>query len=167
MEDAYIGKATERIFLPLIKTQLPEIVDINLPVEAVFHNLCIVSIKKRYPGQAKKVMFALWGMGQMMFSKIIIVLDDDVNVQDMRQVMWATTTRMNPATDVTIIDNAPTDTLDHASPLTNLGSKMGIDATRKGSGEGFNREWPDVLKMDGKVKARIDSIWKELGLDNR
>ncbi len=165
MEDAYLGKATERIFLPLIKTQHPEVVDINLPVEAVFHNLCVVSIKKRYPGQAKKVMFALWGMGQMMFAKIIIVLDDDVNVQDMRQVMWATTTRMNPATDVTIIDNAPTDTLDHASPLPNLGSKMGIDATRKGSGEGFNREWPDVLRMDNGVKARIDSIWKGLGLD--
>ncbi len=164
MEDAYLGKATERIFLPLIKTQLPEIVDINLPVEAVFHNLCIVSIKKRYPGQAKKVMFALWGMGQMMFSKIIIVLDDDVNVQDMRQVMWATTTRMDPARDVTIIDNAPTDTLDHASQLPNLGSKMGIDATRKGKGEGFNREWPNVLRMDSEVKARTDRIWKELGL---
>jgi 4-hydroxy-3-polyprenylbenzoate decarboxylase len=165
MEDAYLGKATERIFLPLMKTQLPEIVDINLPVEAVFHNLCIVSIKKRYPGHAKKVMFALWGMGQMMFAKTIIVLDDDVNVQDLKQVLWATTTRMNPATDVTIIDGAPTDTLDHASPLPNLGSKMGIDATRKGPDEWFNREWPDALKMDSGVKARIDRIWKELGAD--
>lgn len=164
MEDAYLGKATERIFLPLIKAQLPEIVDINLPIEAVFHNLCIVSIKKRYPGHAKKVMFALWGMGQMMFAKTIIVLDDDVNVQNMREVLWATTTRMDPARDVTIIDKAPTDTLDHASPLPNLGSKMGIDATRKGSSEGFNREWPEVLRMDDEVKARIDRIWKELGL---
>lgn len=164
MEDAYLGKATERIFLPLMKTQLPEIVDINLPVEAVFHNLCIVSIKKRYPGHAKKVMFALWGMGQMMFAKTIIVLDDDVNVQDMREVLWATTTRMDPARDVIIIDRAPTDTLDHASPLPNLGSKMGIDATRKGKDEGFNREWPDALKMDEAVKARVDMIWKELGL---
>ncbi|VVB91205.1 3-octaprenyl-4-hydroxybenzoate carboxy-lyase [uncultured archaeon] len=164
MEDAYLGKATERIFLPLMKTQLPEIVDINLPVEAVFHNLCIVSIKKRYPGHAKKVMFALWGMGQMMFAKTIIVLDDDVNVQDMREVLWATTTRMDPARDVIIIDRAPTDTLDHASPLPNLGSKMGIDATRKGKDEGFNREWPDALKMDEAVKARVDTIWKELGL---
>lgn len=163
MEDAYLGKATERIFLPLMKAQLPEIVDINLPVEAVFHNLCIVSIKKRYPGQAKKVMFALWGMGQMMFAKTIIVLDNDVNVQDLREVLWAVTTRMDPAKDVTIIDRAPTDTLDHASPLSNLGSKMGIDATRKGPDEGFNREWPDALKMNKEVKLRVDSIWKEIG----
>lgn len=164
MEDAYLGKATERIFLPLIKAQLPEIVDMNLPVEAVFHNLCIVSIKKRYPGHAKKVMFALWGMGQMMFAKTIIVLDSDVNVQNLREVLWATTTRFDPANDVTIIDKTPTDTLDHASPLPNLGSKMGIDATRKGGDEGFNREWPEVLRIDDAVKARIDGIWKELGL---
>lgn len=164
MEDAYLGKATERIFLPLMKMQLPEIADINLPVEAVFHNLCIVSIKKRYPGHAKKVMFALWGMGQMMFAKTVIVLDDDVNVQDMGEVLWATTTRMDPARDVVIIDRAPTDTLDHASPHPNLGSKMGIDATRKGPDEGFNREWPDALEMDSEIKARVDRIWKELGL---
>lgn len=164
MEDAYLGKATERIFLPLMKAQLPEIVDINLPVEAVFHNLCIVSIKKRYPGHAKKVMFALWGMGQMMFAKTIIVLDDDVNVQDMREVLWATTTCYDPAKDVTIIDRAPTDTLDHASPLPNFGSKMGIDATRKGPDEGFNREWPDSLKMEESVKKRIDGLWNQLGL---
>lgn len=162
MEDAYLGKATERIFLPLMKAQLPEIVDVNLPVEAVFHNLCIVSIKKRYPGHAKKVMFALWGMGQMMFAKTIIVLDDDVNVQDLKEVLWATTTRFDPAKDVTIIDRAPTDTLDHASPLSNLGSKMGIDATRKGPDEGFNREWPDALKMEESVKKRIDGLWSEL-----
>jgi 4-hydroxy-3-polyprenylbenzoate decarboxylase len=161
MEDAYLGKATERIFLPLVRTQLPEVVDINLPVEAVFHNLCIVSIKKRYPGHARKVMFALWGMGQMMFAKTIIVLDDDVNVQDMREVLWAATTRMDPAKDVMIIDRVATDTLDHASPLPNLGSKMGIDATRKGRDEGFMREWPDVLKMDAGVKARVDKMWKE------
>lgn len=164
MEDAYLGKATERIFLPLMKAQLPEIMDVNLPVEAVFHNLCIVSIKKRYPGHAKKVMFALWGMGQMMFAKTLIILDDDVNVQDMREVLWATTTRMDPAMDVTIIDKAPTDTLDHASPIVNLGSKMGIDATRKWKEEGFNREWPDALIMDARIKSRIDGIWKELGL---
>ncbi len=164
MEDAYLGKATERIFLPLMKAQLPEIVDINLPVEAVFHNLCIVSIKKRYPGHAKKVMFALWGMGQMMFAKTIIVLDDDVNVQDMKNVLWATTTRIDPAQDVMLIDRAPTDTLDHASHLPNLGGKMGIDATRKGKDEGFNREWPLALKMDDRVKAHIDRIWNELGL---
>lgn len=164
MEDAYLGKATERIFLPLMKAQLPEIVDINLPVEAVFHNLCIVSIKKRYPGHAKKIMFALWGMGQMMFAKTIIVLDNDVNVQDLREVLWATTTRFDPAKDVTIIDRAPTDTLDHASPLSNLGSKMGIDATRKGPDEGFDREWPEALKMEDKIIKRIDGLWGEMGL---
>jgi 4-hydroxy-3-polyprenylbenzoate decarboxylase len=164
MEDTYLGKATERIFLPLMKAQLPEIVDINLPTEAVFHNLCIVSIKKRYPGHAKKIMFALWGMGQMMFAKTIIVLDADVNVQDLREVLWATTTRMNPAIDVIIIDKTPTDTLDHASPLPNLGSKMGIDATRKSLSEGFSREWPDAIKMDKEVKTRVDSIWKEIGI---
>ncbi|MBU3966896.1 MAG: menaquinone biosynthesis decarboxylase [Euryarchaeota archaeon] len=164
MEDAYLGKATERIFLPLMKAQLPEIVDINLPVEAVFHNLCIVSIKKRYPGHAKKIMFALWGMGQMMFAKTIIVLDNDVDVQDLKEVLWATTTRFDPAKDVTIIDRAPTDTLDHASPLSNLGSKMGIDATRKGPDEGFDREWPEALKMEAKVIKRIDGLWGEMGL---
>lgn len=164
MEDAYLGKATERIFLPLMRAQLPEIVDVNLPVEAVFHNLCIVSIRKRYPGHAKKVMFALWGMGQMMFAKTIIILDDDVNVQDMREVLWAATTRMDPAMDVMIMDRTPTDTLDHASPILNLGSKMGIDATRKWKEEGFIREWPDALRMDERVKSRVDSIWKELGL---
>ncbi len=164
MEDAYLGKATERIFLPLIKAQIPEIVDMNLPVEAVFHNLCIVSIKKRYPGHAKKIMFALWGMGQMMFAKTIIVLDDDVNVQDLKEVLWAATTRFDPAKDVTIIDRAPTDTLDHASPISNLGSKMGIDATRKDADEGFNREWPEALKMDESIKKRIDSLWSEIGL---
>ncbi len=165
MEDAYLGKATERIFLPLMKAQLPEIVDINLPVEAVFHNLCIISMKKRYPGHAKKVMFALWGMGQMMFAKTIIVLDGDVNVQDLREVLWATTTRIDPARDVVIVERAPADTLDHASSLPNLGSKMGIDATRKRPDEGFDREWPDALKMEGRVKSRVDGIWKDLGLD--
>ncbi len=164
MEDAYLGKATERIFLPLIKAQLPEIMDINLPVESVFHNLCIVSIRKRYPGHARKVMFALWGMGQMMFAKTIIILDDDVNVQDMKEVLWATTTRMDPARDVIILDKTPTDTLDHASPLPNFGSKMGIDATRKGPDENFNREWPEALQMDEAVKRHIDLIWKDLDL---
>ncbi len=103
-------------------------------------------------------------MGQMMFTKTIIVLDDDVNVQDIREVLWATSTRFDPAKDVTIIDRAPTDTLDHASPLSNLGSKMGIDATQKGSDEGFNREWPEALKMDERVKKKIDGLWRELEL---
>jgi len=104
-------------------------------------------------------------MGQMMFAKTIIVLDDDVNVQDMREVLWATTTRFDPARDVTIIDRTPTDTLDHASALFNLGSKMGIDATRKGPDEGFMREWPEALRMDEGVKLRIDAIWRDLGIE--
>lgn len=161
MEDAYLGKATERIFLPLIKMQLPEIVDFNLPVESVFHNLCIVSIKKRYPGHAKKVMFALWGMGQLMFTKTIIVVDDDINVQNLKEVLWAVTTRIDPQRDVIIIPNSPTDTLDHASQLPNLGSKIGIDATIKSKSEGFYRDWPDVIEMSKEIKELVDRKWKD------
>lgn len=164
MEDAYLGKATERIFLPLLKMQLPEIVDLNLPVESVFHNLAIVSIKKRYPAQAKKVMFALWGLGQMMFTKTIIVVDSDVNVHDLSEVLWATTTRIDPARDVVIIPNTPTDTLDHASTLLNVGSKMGIDATVKLREEGFTREWPDALTMKEEVRRLVDEKWESYGI---
>ncbi|MEE8401105.1 MAG: hypothetical protein V3R86_03015, partial [Candidatus Hydrothermarchaeaceae archaeon] len=123
MEDSHIGKAIERIFLPLIKMQLPEIVDINLPIEGVFHNMCIVSIKKRYPGHAKKVMFALFGLGQMMFTKTIIVLDDDVDIQNLGDVLWAVSNRIDPIRDVTIIEGGPADVLEHATPIPNLGSK--------------------------------------------
>jgi 4-hydroxy-3-polyprenylbenzoate decarboxylase len=164
MEDSHMGKAIERMFLPLMKFQLPEVVDINLPIEGVFHNLAIVSIKKSYPGHARKVMFALWGLGQMMFTKIIIVVDDDVNVQDMGEVIWAFTNRVDPARDIVIVDGAPADSLDQSTYLPNLGSKMGIDATVKGPEEGFMREFPDVIEMDEKVKKRIDEIWGELGL---
>jgi len=163
MEDAYLGKATERIFLPLLKMQLPEIVDMNLPVEGVFHNLAIVSIKKRYPAQAKKVMLALWGLGQMMFTKTIIVVDQDVDVHNLREVLWATTTRIDPARDVTIIPNTPTDTLDHASTMPNIGSKMGIDATIKRKDEGFTREWPDVVSMREDIKKLVDEKWTNYG----
>jgi 4-hydroxy-3-polyprenylbenzoate decarboxylase len=165
MEDSYIGKAIERIFLPIIKTQLPEIVDINLPIEGVFHNLCIVSIKKRYPGHAKKVMFALWGMGQMMFTKTIIVLDDDVDIQNLGDVLWAVSNRIDPERDVTIIGGGPADSLEHATPLPNLGSKMGIDATKKGSDEGFDREWPDEINMSGDIVELVDKKWKDLDID--
>ncbi len=164
MEDAYLGKATERIFLPLIKLQLPEIVDINLPVEGVFHNLAIVSIRKRYPGQARKVMLALWGMGQLMFTKTIVVVDSDVDVQNPGEVLWAVSTRFDPARDTVIIDRTPTDTLDHASPLPNLGSKLGIDATRKTPGEGYQREWPEALEMTREIKELVDRKWKEYGI---
>jgi len=162
MEDAWLGKATERIFLPLIKMIHPEIVDINLPVEACFHNLAIVSIKKRYPGHAKKVMFALWSMGLLSLTKIVIVVDDDVNVHDMREVIWAVTTRFDPARDVVIIPDAPTDALDHSTYKPCLGGKLGIDATRKWKEEGYEREWPEVVEMSEDVKKRIDMIWNDL-----
>jgi len=162
MEDAWIGKATERIFLPLIKMINPEIVDINLPVEASFHNLAIVSIKKRYPGHAKKVMFSLWGLGMLSLTKIVIIVDDDVNVQNMNEVIWAVTSRFDPAKDVVLIPDSPVDSLDHATYKPNLGGKLGIDATKKWKEEGFDREWPDVVEMDVEVKNKIDKIWNDL-----
>ncbi len=165
MEDSYIGKATERIFLPFIKMQLPEIVDINLPVEGVFHNLCFVSIEKKYPGHARKVMLSLWGLGQMMFTKIIVVLDSDVNVQDIGEVLWAMPNRIDPKRDIMFVENAPMDVLEHATDLPNLGSKMGVDATRKWPEEGFNRKWPDVIEMDDEVRRKVDENWGKYGLD--
>ncbi|NOZ59110.1 MAG: menaquinone biosynthesis decarboxylase [Euryarchaeota archaeon] len=165
LEDAYMGKAVERIFLPLIKMQLPEVVDINLPPEAVFHNLAVVSIKKRYPGHAKKVMFALWGMGQMMFTKVIVVVDHDVDVHNPGEVLWAATSNIDPARDVVVIPGTPTDTLDHASQLVNYGSKLGIDATRKWKEEGYAREWPPVVEMSEEVKRLVDFRWGEYGID--
>lgn len=163
MEDCFMGKATERLFLPLIKKQLPEIVDMNLPLEGVFHNLCFVSIDKRYPGQARKVMYALWGMGQMMFTKIIVVVDKNINVQNVSEVLWRIGNNVDPRRDVAILDG-PLDALDHASPLAFYGGKMGIDATKKGPEDGHHREWPDTLHMDEGVKAKIDGLWKNLGL---
>ncbi|MDP2848877.1 MAG: menaquinone biosynthesis decarboxylase [Humidesulfovibrio sp.] len=163
MEDCFMGKATERLFLPLIKKQLPEIVDMNLPLEGVFHNLCFVSIDKRYPGQARKVMYALWGMGQMMFTKIIVVVDKNINVQNVSEVLWRIGNNVDPRRDIAILDG-PLDALDHASPLAFYGGKMGIDATKKGPEDGHHREWPDTLHMDEGVKSRIDALWKDLGL---
>lgn len=162
MEDAYMGKAIERIFLPILKLQLPEVVDINFPIESVFHNFTIVSIKKRYPGHAKKVMFALWGMDQMMFTKAILVLDADVNVQDTREVLWAASTRIDPKRDVIILEDTPMDTLDHATPFPNLGSKIGIDATRKLKEEGFDREWPEEVKMNENIKKIVKEKFGDL-----
>ncbi len=162
MEDAWLGKATERIFLPLIRMMHPEIVDINLPVEACFHNLAVVSIRKRYPGHAKKVMFALWSMGMLSLTKVVIVVDDDVNVHDMGEVIWAVTTRFDPAKDVIVIPDSPIDALDHSTYRPNLGGKLGIDATKKWREEGYEREWPEVVEMSEDVKARVDSIWSEI-----
>ncbi len=163
MEDCYIGKATERIFLPLMKKQLPEIVDMNLPVEGVFHNLAIVSIDKQYPGHARKVINALWGMGQMMFTKMIIVVDSWVNVHDWSEVVWRMGNNVDPARDV-IITQGPVDVLNHASPLPNFGGKMGIDATKKWKEEGFEREWPPDIEMSQKIKELVNRRWKEYGL---
>lgn len=163
MEDCFMAKATERIFLPLIKKTLPEIVDLNLPVEGVFHNLAFVSIDKRYPGHARKVMHALWGLGQMMFTKIILVFDKEVDVQDISQVLWRLGNNVDPRRDVVFVDG-PVDALDHASPLPHYGSKMGIDCTRKWPEEGFTRPWPEVIEMDPEVKRRVDELWPKLGL---
>jgi 4-hydroxy-3-polyprenylbenzoate decarboxylase len=165
MEDCFMAKATERIFLPLIKKTLPEIVDMNLPVEGVFHNLAFISIDKRYPGHARKVMHALWGLGQMMFTKIIVIYDKEVDVQDLGHVIWRLGNNVDPRRDVVFVDG-PVDALDHASPLPHYGSKMGIDATRKWAEEGFTRDWPEVIDMDASVKNKIDLIWQRLGLNN-
>lgn len=163
MEDFYFGGATERIFLPLIKMQLPEIVDIHMPVEGVFHNLVFVSIDKRYPGHARKIGHALWGMGQMMFSKIIVIFDGDVDVQNLSECLWILGANIDPKRDV-FFSEGPVDALDHASGLPHYGSKMGIDATKKWPEEGFQRPWPNRIVMDPAIKKRVDDLWKSLGL---
>jgi 4-hydroxy-3-polyprenylbenzoate decarboxylase len=164
MEDGWMGKAVERIFLPLMKLTLPEIVDVNLPVEGVFHNLMIVSIRKSYPGQARKVMHGIWSLGQAMFTKCIVVVDEDVNVHDIGEVTLKALNNIDPERDIQFT-LGPIDSLDHASRLPNYGSKMGIDATRKWSTEGFARPWPDEIIMSSDVKAIIDKKWKSLGID--
>jgi 4-hydroxy-3-polyprenylbenzoate decarboxylase len=168
MEDAYMGKAVERVFLPLMRLTIPELIDINLPVEGVFHNLMIVSIRKSYPGQARKVMSAIWSLGQAMFTKCIIVVDEDVDVQDLGDVALKVLNHIDPERDIQFT-LGPIDSLDHASRLANYGSKMGIDATRKWPTEGFTRPWPDEIVMDKKTKSLVDSKWKglarELGID--
>jgi len=163
MEDAYLGKATERLFLPLLRVTLPEITDMNLPVHGVFHNLAIISIKKEYPAHARKVMHALWGLGQMMFTKTLIIVDHDVNIHDLSEVTWVASNHFDPRRDIVLVDG-PVDILDHAAPLMGYGSKVGIDATRKLRGEGFERPWPDAIVMDEKTKQYIDSIWEKLGI---
>lgn len=160
-EDCYLGKATERIFLPLLKLFIPEIVDMNLPWEGVFHNCVVLSIDKRYPGHAKKVMSAVWGFGQMMFSKYVVVVDKHVDVQDLSQVAWHVFNNTDPKRD-TLFAEGPMDILDHATPLWAYGSKMGIDATRKWSEEGFDREWPDEIEMDAETKRKVEEKWERL-----
>jgi 4-hydroxy-3-polyprenylbenzoate decarboxylase len=167
-EDAYMGKAVERIFLPLMRLTIPELVDINLPIEGVFHNLMIVSIRKSYPGQARKVMNAIWSLGQAMFTKCIIVVDEDVDVQDIGDVTLKALNNIDPERDIQFT-LGPVDSLDHASRLPNFGSKMGVDATRKWTSEGFARPWPGEIVMDANTKSLVDGKWKalakELGIE--
>jgi len=163
MEDAYLGKATERIFLPFMRMQLPEIVDMNMPPEGVFHNCVIVSINKRYPGQAKKVMCALWGMGLMMLAKMIVVVDARVNVQNVSEVMWRVFNNIDPRRDILMADG-PLDALDHSSPLPHYGSKMGIDATTKWPEEGHTRQWPGDIVMADDIKELVNRKWQSYGL---
>ena len=165
LEDAYIGKVIERSFLPLVQMFHPEVVDFSMPAAGWFQGFAVISIKKRYPGQAKKVMMGLWGTGQLALTKMFVVVDEDINVHDMNDVIWAITTRADAARDTTvIINNTPTDTLDPASPLVNLGSKMGIDATQKTKEEGYMREIQQQVKVDEKTKNLVDSKWSDYGL---
>ncbi len=163
-EDAYMGKAVERIFLPLMKLTIPELVDINLPPEGIFHNLMIVSIRKSYAGQARKVMNAIWSLGQAMFTKCIVVLDEDCDVHDLGEVTLRAFNNIDPERDIQFT-LGPVDSLDHASRLPDYGSKMGIDATRKWPAEGFTRPWPDEIKMSAEIRQRVTKRWREFGLE--
>ena len=160
MEDFYIGAASVKLFLPVFRMNFPEIVDIALPAEGVFHNLVFVSIRKTYPMQAYKIMHSLWGMGQMMFTKYLVVVDEDVNVHNTSEVLFRLCANTDPQRD-SLLSRGPADVLDHATSEVGIGSKMGIDATRKLPGEGFKRTWPPLIKMDPAVKARIDAFLKD------
>ena len=164
MEDFYMGHATERIFLPLLRLTVPEIVDYHMPAPGIFHNLVFVAIDKQYPGQAYKVMNAMWGQGLMSLAKVIVVVDKDVNVRDPDEAWWIALNNIDPERDVRFT-MGPVDVLDHASREFTYGSKMGIDGTRKWADEGYHREWPDLITMDDATKARIDEMWSRLGID--
>ncbi len=166
MEDYYLGHATERIFLPLLKLTIPEVVDYHMPAEGIFHNLVFVSIDKQYPGQAYKVMNALWGQGLMSLAKVLIVLDKNVDVRNVQEAWWIALNNIDPERDVRF-SMGPMDVLDHSSRAFTYGSKMGIDATRKWPEEGFTRNWPKLIEMDAPTRAKIDAIWAKLGLDPR
>ena len=163
MEDYWLGHATERIFLPLLRLTLPEVVDLHMPAEGIFHNLVFVSIDKQFPGQAYKVMNGLWGQGLMSLAKVIVVVDKDVDVRDPKEAWWVALNHIDPERDVRF-SMGPIDVLDHASREFTYGSKMGIDGTRKWKEEGFTRAWPDRIVMDDVTKARVDAMWRELGI---
>ena len=163
-EPAVLGVALNEVFVPLLQKQFPEIVDFYLPPEGCSYRMAIVSIKKQYAGHAKRVMFGVWSfLRQFMYTKYIIVVDDDINTRDWNEVIWAITTRMDPTRDTTLVDNTPIDYLDFASPVSGLGSKMGLDATNKWPGE-TTREWGTPIVMDAAVKSKIDGLWADLGL---
>jgi 4-hydroxy-3-polyprenylbenzoate decarboxylase len=162
MEDYWMGYAVERIFLPLFRKQMPEVVDMHMPAEGVFHNLLVVSIRKSYPGHARKVMNAIWGLPGAMFSKCIVVVDHDVDVHNLREVAWKAFNHIDPERDIQFT-LGPVDQLEHASRLPSFGSKMGVDATAKWTSEGFNRPWPDEIKMDPAVKKKVDAMWGHFG----
>jgi 4-hydroxy-3-polyprenylbenzoate decarboxylase len=162
-EDFFMGYAVERIFLPVMKMQYPEIVDVAMPAEGIFHNLMIVAIRKSYPGHARKIMNAIWSLGQAMFTKMIVVVDHDVDVHNYNEVVWKALCAVDPERDVQF-SLGPVDTLDHAARIQDYGSKMGIDATRKWPTEGFTRPWPDEILMDAATKKRVTEFWKTLGI---
>ncbi|OGW36902.1 MAG: menaquinone biosynthesis decarboxylase [Nitrospirae bacterium RBG_13_39_12] len=164
MEDCYMGKATERMFLPFIKMQLPEIVDINLPIEGVFHNCALISIKKSYPMHARKVMNAIWGLGQMMFTKFVFIFDEDVNIQKTSEAAWKAFNNVDPARDIMVVEG-PLDVLDHSANMPIYGAKMGIDATKKWPEEGYQREWPEEIRMSDEIRNLVDKRWKEYGFE--
>jgi 4-hydroxy-3-polyprenylbenzoate decarboxylase len=162
-EDIWLGKATERIFLPAIRATLPELVDYDLPFAGAFHNCCIVSIRKSFPGQARKVMHAIWGLGLLSLTKCVIVVDADIDVHDYAQVTWQVGANVDPARDI-LLSSGPLDQLDHAPSIQSLGGKIGIDATAKWNSEGYPREWPEVARMSDEVQARVSERWAELGI---
>jgi 4-hydroxy-3-polyprenylbenzoate decarboxylase len=164
-EPAILGVALNEVFVPLLQKQFPEITDFYLPPEGCSYRMAVVSIKKQYPGHAKRVMFGVWSfLRQFMYTKFVVVVDDDVNTRDWKDVIWAMTTRMDPVRDTTLVENTPIDYLDFASPVSGLGGKMGMDATNKMPGE-TNREWGTPIVMDADVKDRVDAMWESLGLD--
>jgi len=163
MEDCFMGEAVEQLFLPVIQKIMPEVKDVHMPFAGVFHNMMLVSIDKRFPGHARKVMNGLWGMGQAMTTKVIVVFDKDTNIRDYGEAAWRALNNIDPERDTQFV-LGPVDTLDHASRLPNFGSKAGIDATRKWPSEGFARDWPEEIRMDGEVKKRVDAMWGQLGL---
>jgi 4-hydroxy-3-polyprenylbenzoate decarboxylase len=161
MEDFYLGDASVRLFLPMFKLNFPELVDMCLPAEGAFHNMVVASVKKEFPYHAMKLMHGLWGMGQMMFTKCIIIVDADVNVRNLSEVAFRVCANVDPARDI-VMTKGPADVLDHATPVLGFGSKMGIDATHKLPGERDTRPWPPIIKMDDAVKRRVDELMRSL-----